>query len=236
MISIYLLLMVLLLKSQGMKHCKNAESFCLSILTIYLILTGPLKFWHVYCCHVYFFSARILNMWMSRTTFYLLWRAGPPGLGFYGSRPARLPSWLGMVNAGRLGSMRSEIFLKMKFIILQGCPTKQADFYLGSPLHIISTSFSHFCLFENVISHKMLKLVSWNFKPIFHRMQFSLVATFFSLVLIICLSWYLNLKLFHEILTFVSSNIWRWKCNSIRYSHLELVIWHSGSQMVFPNI
>ena len=33
-----------------------------------------------------------------------------------------------MVNAGRLGSMRSEIFLRMKFIIFQGCLTKQAAF------------------------------------------------------------------------------------------------------------
>ena len=94
-------------------------------------MTGPLKFWHVYCCHVYFFSARFLNMCKLRSTFYLLWWVCPPGLGFYGSGPARLPSWLGMVNADRLGFMQSEIFLKMKFIIFQGCPTKQAAFLPG---------------------------------------------------------------------------------------------------------
>ena len=38
---------------------------------------------------------------------------------------------------------------------------------------------SQFCLFQNAILHKMLKLGFWNFKPIFLRMQFSLVATFF---------------------------------------------------------
>ena len=36
-----------------------------------------------------------------------------------------------MVNAGWLGSMQSEIFLQMKFIIFQGCPIKQAVFLPG---------------------------------------------------------------------------------------------------------
>ena len=73
---------------------------------------------------------------------------------------------------------------------------------------------SQFCLFQNAILHKMLKLGFWNFKPIFLRMQFSLVATFFSLVLVISLSWYLHLTI----------------------SYLTLVTWHFGSQMVFPSI
>ena len=54
---------------------------------------------------------------------------------------------------------------------------------------------SQFCLFQNAILHKMLKLGFWNFKPIFLRMQFSLVATFFSLVLVISLSWYFHLTI-----------------------------------------
>ena len=81
-----------------------------------------------------------------------------------------------------------------------------------------------------------LKQMFWNFKPIFLRMQFSLIATFFSLLLVIFLSWNLHLKLSHVFLTIISFNIWRWKCKSIRSSHLELVTWHFGSQMVFPNI
>ena len=78
-----------------------------------------------------FFSTRFLNMYMPRTTFYLLWWAYPPGLAFHGSGLACLPSWLGMVNVGWLCSMRSEIFLQMKFIIFQGCPTKQVAFLPG---------------------------------------------------------------------------------------------------------
>ena len=70
----------------------------------------------------------------------------------------------------------------------QGFPIKQAVFLPGSLLHIISSLFRYFCLFQNAILHKMLKLGFLNFKPIFLRMQFPLVATFFSLVLVISLS------------------------------------------------
>ena len=77
-----------------------------------------------------------------------LWQ---PGLAFYGSGLACLPSLLGMVNAGWLCSIRPKIFLQIKFIILQGCSTKlhfyfkMTFFYLyGSLVHIISSLFSHF--------------------------------------------------------------------------------------------
>ena len=43
-------------------------------------------------------------------------------------------------------------------------------FSLGNPLHIISSLFRHFCLFQNAILHKMLKLGFWNFKLFFLRM------------------------------------------------------------------
>ena len=62
---------------------------------------------------------------------------------FYVSGLAGLPSWMGMVNAGCLCSIQSEIFSKMKFIIFQCCPTK-LPFYLSSQLHLISPLFSHF--------------------------------------------------------------------------------------------
>ena len=76
-----------------------------------------------------FFSVRFLNMYQPRTTLYLLWWAGPSGLPFYGSGPVCLLSWVGIVNAGWLSSIRSNILLQMKFIIFQGCSTKQAAFF-----------------------------------------------------------------------------------------------------------
>ena len=75
-----------------------------------------------------FFSATFLNLCKPRTTLFLLCRAGPPRLAFYGKGLACSPRWLRMVNAGWLGSMRSEIFL---LIIFQGCCTKQVAILLG---------------------------------------------------------------------------------------------------------
>ena len=58
---------------------------------------------------------------------------GPPRLELYGSGLASLQNWLEIVNAGWLGSLRSEISLQMKFIIFQGCPIKPAAFLPGQP-------------------------------------------------------------------------------------------------------
>ena len=83
--------------------------------------------------------------------------------------------------------------------------SNRLSFYLDSPLYIINFLLSHLCLFQNAILHKMLKVLK--FKPIFLRIQFSLVTTFFSLVLAdicldISLSWYLHLTISY--LTLVS--------------------------------
>ena len=88
---------------------------------------------------------------------------------------------------------------KWNVSVFKAVPQNRLYFYLGILLHIISSLFHHFCLLWNAISHKMLKLGFWNFKPIFLRMQFSLFEVFSSLVLVICLTWYLYLKLSHEI-------------------------------------
>ena len=125
-----LLLMIWLLNSQEMKNCKSTESFCRSILAIYTNHWS--NFWYVYCCYVYFFSGKFRNVCNPRTT-YSHWQPGPPGLAFCGSGLACLPSWLEMVKAGWLRSMQSETFLQMKFIIFQGCPTKQNAFLFGQP-------------------------------------------------------------------------------------------------------
>ena len=74
-----------------------------------------------------FSSVRFLNMCTSQK------QAGLHRFGFYGGGLAYLQSWLGMVNADWLGSIRSEIFLQMKYIIFQGCPVKQAVYLPGQP-------------------------------------------------------------------------------------------------------
>ena len=65
------------------------------------------------------------------TTFYALRDAGPPRVAFYGRGPAHLPSQLGMIDEGWLGSIQSEVFSQVKFIIFQGCPTNQSSFLPG---------------------------------------------------------------------------------------------------------
>ena len=54
-------------------------------------------------------------------------------MAFSGSGPACFLSWHEMVNADWLGSKRSEILLLIKFIIFQGCSTKQAAFLPMQP-------------------------------------------------------------------------------------------------------
>ena len=76
----------------------------------------------------FFFSARFLNMCKPRTKLYLLWRAGPPGLVFYGTGLAHLPNWLGMVNSGWLGFMWSEVFFAKEIYHFS---IKQATFLPG---------------------------------------------------------------------------------------------------------
>ena len=111
------------------------------------------------------FFARFLNMCKSRTTFCLFWEAGQPGLAFYRSGPACLLSWLGMMNAGWLSSMRSEIFLQMKFIIFQGCPIKLADF-------LIKLLIQSLLLVPECYLHKILKLGFWILSPFFSKCSF----------------------------------------------------------------
>ena len=69
-----------------------------------------------------------------RTIFYLLWLAGPSGLAFYVSRPARLPSWLGMMNAGWPGSMQSEFSCEWNSSCFKVVPQNRLSFYLSSLL------------------------------------------------------------------------------------------------------
>ena len=155
-----------------------------------------------------FSSVRFLNMCKPRTGW-------PTSTDILWSGLACLPNWLAIMNTGWAGSIGSEIFLQMKFIIFKAVTSNMLSFYLGSPLHVISSLFSQFCLFRNAILRKMLRLGFWNCKSFFSEFSFHWLQHFFSLVLVICLSWYLHLALPHEFLTFISFNMWRLKFKSI---------------------
>ena len=105
---------------------------------------------------------------------------------------------------------------KWNLSFFKAVPSSSLSFYLGSLLHIISSLLSHFCLFQNAILHKMFKLGFWNFKPIFLRMQFLLIATFFSLVLVISLSWY-----FHPTVSYLTLITWHFESVNGLSKHLK---------------
>ena len=107
-------------------------------------------------------------------------QAGPPRMRFYGSGLASLPSWLWIMNTGWLCSMRSEIFLQMKFIHFQDFPIKQAVF-LPRPLAPKNQLLIQpLLLFPEWYFAQNVKLRSLNFKSISLKMLFSFAATFFS--------------------------------------------------------
>ena len=62
--------LVRILNSQGMKNYKSTESLCRSILAIYTNDWSTCRY--VYCCCVYFFSGKFLNVCKPRTTTYPL--------------------------------------------------------------------------------------------------------------------------------------------------------------------
>ena len=109
----------------------------------------------------------------------------PPGLASYRNGPAHISSWPRMMSAGWFGSMLPEMLLRMELPIFKDVPSSRLSFYMGNLSHIIRSLLSHFCLFQNAILLKVLKLGFLNFKPVFLRMQFSLRATFFFFLFLV---------------------------------------------------
>ena len=175
--------MVSLLNSQGMKSCKSRESFCLSILTIYT--NDWSTFWHVYWCHVYFFFCEIPKYMQTKNRLaHFDWDFMEVGWQVCWAY------WGWWMQADTIPS-DLKFSCKWNLSFFKAVPSNRLSFLLGSPLHIISSLFSHFCLFQNAVLQKILKL------------------GFLSLVLVISLSWYLHLTVSHEFLTFISFDIWR---------------------------
>ena len=128
-----------------------------------------------------FFSCQIPKLCKPRTTFYLFDELAQLDLHFIevevGHHTYR--TGLGWWIQADLVLCDQKCSCKCNLSFFKANPPNRLPFYLGNPFHIIRSLFSQFCSFQNSILHKMLKLGSWNFKPIFFlRMQFSLVATF----------------------------------------------------------
>ena len=116
-----------------------------------------------------FSSVRFLNMCKPRASW-------PTSIDIYGKgQHAYQTGWVLRIQAGSV-PFDQKFFLQMKFIIFEAIASNWLPFCLGSPLHVIRSLFGNCCLFQNAILHNKLKLGFRNFKPIFRRIQFSLVA------------------------------------------------------------
>ena len=140
--------------------------------TIYTNDWSP--FWLVYCYRVYLFFCEITkHMQPKNRLVYLDWH--------FIECASMLTKLAGYDEYRLTGFHPIRIFLANKIHHFQGCLIKQAAFLPGQPVPCNQLLIQPLCLFQNAILRKMLKLGFWNFKPIFLKIQFSLVATFFFL-------------------------------------------------------
>ena len=158
--------MVWLLNSQGMKNYKSTESFCLSIHKwLVPFLTCLLLLYFSFCKISKYVQAKNrlthLNWHFMEWASMLTKLAGDDGYRLARFHPIR-------------NFIANEIYHFLRLSHRTDCL-----FTLGSPFYVISSLFSNVCLFQNAILLKMLNLGFWNFKPIFLRIQFLLVAAFF---------------------------------------------------------
>ena len=82
----------------------------------------------------------------------------------------------------------------------------QVLLFLSSWEPNLSDLMVYFCQLQNAILHSVEASFEI-FSPFFSECSFH--CDIFSLLLVICLSWNLHVKLSHEFLTFISFNIWR---------------------------
>ena len=165
-----------------MKNYKSTESLCFSFLftqMIGLLFDMLLSFLLLFLFLLFYFFAGFVNMCKPRTVFYLLSRAGPPGLAYYGSGLVCFRAgWGCWMHDGSVLCDLVKVHWKWNLLFFKVVPPNRLPLCLRNPPRIMSSLFSLFCLLQNAILHKMLKVEFWNFKPLFLRMQFSLFATF----------------------------------------------------------
>ena len=157
----------------------KVQNYSVAAYLLFTQMIGPLKFWHVYCCHVYFISARFINICKPRTTVYPFWQTGPPEFSFYGSVLACLwasSEW--WMQAGSIPCDQKSSY-KLNLLLFEAVSPNRLPFYLDSPLHMINSLFSHLYLFQNSFLQKILELGFWYLKPIFLRIPFYWLQNFF---------------------------------------------------------
>ena len=133
--------MLPLLNYQVMKSCKRRESFCLSIL--FTKMLGPLFDMFTSVMFI-FFSVKLLIMCKPRTGWTtligILWKSSSKPIELAGDGECKM-TWFHPIKFS----------FKWNLPFFKAVPPNMLSFNLGSPLHIISSLLSHFCLSDNVI-------------------------------------------------------------------------------------
>ena len=116
----------------------------------------------VYCCHVYFFFCEIPKYVQAKS------RLAYIDLDFMEVGYHTYKAGWGWWMQTDLVPSDQKFSCKWNISFFKAVPSNRLSIYLGSLLHITSSLIGHFCLNQNAILHKMLKLRLWNFKPIFY--------------------------------------------------------------------
>ena len=132
-------------------------------------------FWALTVCDIYFCIWKLPKFIFMRSSFCPFWSAKYLNFGDV-SCEIRILSHL-IQETYTLRKLKNRVLL-----------------FLSSWETNLSDPMVYFCLFKNATLHRVkAKICNFNLNIV--RMQFSLVATFFFLILVICFSWNLHLKL-----------------------------------------
>ena len=147
-----------------------SENHFISAFELFTQMTGLLKFWHLLLPRLFFFlrDSQICTSLQTHSIFvdglaHLDWDFMEVG------QPACRADRGWWMQAG-LDPCDQKFSCKWDLSFLEDVSLHRLPIYLASPLHIISSLFSHFCLFQNAILHKILRIGLWKFKPAFLRM------------------------------------------------------------------
>ena len=146
------------------------------------ILTATVS---IYFCHIYFFSATFLNMCKPKTPFCLLWGAGPPGLAFSTSTQSNFTSFSLSSFIKKICWGGCAILWKWASILLKLAGDVEHRLARFHEIRIFLQM--KFIIFQGCL----IKLVTFlTGQPAQYN---QLLIESISLVLVICLSWYLLL-------------------------------------------
>ena len=147
---------------------------------------------------------------MLRKIFYLLWWVSPPGLAFHGSGLTWLTEVAGDGECSLALFHVIRNFLANEIYHFSRLSHQTGSIFTCATLSIeLATYSATSACSGGLFCKKFWSQVFEIFRSFFSECTFHWLQHFFSIVLVICLSWYLHLKPSCKFLTLVLFNIWR---------------------------